>query len=138
MPAAYREETLLAVLPIVTRPNPRLLSSGTYYLAEISGKLIGCGGWSFERPGVGNIEDRLAHIRHFAVHPDHTGQGVGRVLLQRCIQQAGANRVERLECYSTLNAEAFYAASGFKTMRFENVVLAGGANIPSILMERAI
>ena len=66
MSGAYPADLLARALPLITRPHPRLLAGGTYYLAEADGEPIGCGGWSFWMPGVVE-EPGLAHIRHFAV-----------------------------------------------------------------------
>ena len=50
----------------MTRANPGLLASGTYYVAESRDSLIvGCGGWTRESPVDGGIEPGLGHIRHF-------------------------------------------------------------------------
>lgn len=52
----YAEDLLAKALPLMTRSNPRLLESGTDYVAvQNDGRLIGCGGWTFERPGTGEI-----------------------------------------------------------------------------------
>jgi GNAT superfamily N-acetyltransferase len=58
-----------------------LLASGSYYVAEApDGKIIGCGGWSKERPGTNEIIAKVGHIRHFGVHPRWTRRGVGKAL----------------------------------------------------------
>lgn len=45
----YEPCILAAALPLMTRANPRLLESGTYYVAvTASGTIIGCGGWTVE------------------------------------------------------------------------------------------
>jgi hypothetical protein len=66
MSSRYSQEILSVVLPTMTKANPSLLSSGTFYLAEIANKLvIGCGGWTKERPGNGEIIPGVGHISHF-------------------------------------------------------------------------
>lgn len=139
MPPSYPAEILAAALPKMTRANPALLSAGTYYVAEIeSGSTIGCGGWTAEHPGTGEVAPGLAHIRHFATHPDWLGQGVGRALFDRSANDARAAGVARFECYSSLNAEGFYAAIGFTAVRPIEVDMGDGLAFPSVLMERAI
>lgn len=51
----YRAEVLARALPLMTKANPRLLKSGTYYVAQAGTQLVGCGGWSKEAPGLGEI-----------------------------------------------------------------------------------
>ena len=85
----YDPDLLSAALPLMTNANPRLLASGTYYVAVTGdGSIIGCGGWTAEAPGGGESTPGVGHIRHFAVHPDWTRRGVGLALLNRCIEEA--------------------------------------------------
>ena len=137
MAGAYEPELLARALPIITRPHPRLLAGGTYFLAEAEGEAAGCGGWSWERPGGNEVEPGLAHIRHFATHRDWTGRGVGRALYERCERDARAAGANRFECYASLNGEAFYAALGFVRIGAIEVEMAG-FDFPSILMRRPI
>lgn len=136
---AYDPALLAKALPLMTRANPVLLASGTYYLAEAAdGTPVGCGGWTFERPGAPDdpIDPALAHIRHFATHPDWTGRGIGRALFERCLADAGAAGACRFEAWSTLVAEAFYRRMGFETIdRFE-VAMGPEVRFPSVRMVR--
>lgn len=62
----YDPGALAAALPSMSRANPKLLASGTYYVAEIDGTAAGCGGWTMEKPGSDEIVAGVGHIRHFA------------------------------------------------------------------------
>ncbi len=102
MTASYDRTVLDMALPLMTRANPALLRSGRYYVCQVAeGDIIGCGGWSLERPGTGLVEPSLAHIRHFATHPARIGMGVGRALYQRCESDARSVDVDRFECYAS-------------------------------------
>ena len=139
MAPAYAAATLAAALPLMTKPNPKLLTSGTYYLAiDPDDRVIGCGGWTRERPGNGEVVDALAHIRHFATHPDSIGRGVGRTIYERCAHDAAAIGMHRFECYASLNAEGFYAALGFKSVRTVDIPMGPEVQIRSVIMECAI
>ena len=138
MAGAYDPDLLARALPLITRPHPRLLAGGCYYLAEWDGHAAGCGGWSRERPGGNEVEPGLAHIRHFATHRDWIGRGVGRALYERCEQDARAAGVNRFECYASLNGEAFYAAMGFARIGAIEVGMGPDVEFPSILMRRPI
>ena len=52
------EPTLFArALPLLTKANPMLLSSCTWYVVEAldaEDRLVGCGGWARQRPDVPN------------------------------------------------------------------------------------
>lgn len=135
---AYDPAAMRTALPVLTRANRDLLGSGRFHLAETGGRLlVGCGGWSPERPGSGEIEAGLGHIRHFAVHPHWLRRGVGRSLVAICEQEARAAGLRELECFASLNAEAFYAALGFIPLRRHDLAMGSSTTLPSIVMRRA-
>ena len=127
MASSYDEEVLSPALKLMTKANPSLLSSGTYYVAELTTALmVGCGGWTLERPGTGTVEPHLGHIRHFATHPAWIGRGIGRAIYRLCESAARSAGVIAFECYSSLNAEGFYSALGFKRTREIDIELEPG------------
>ena len=81
MRSAYDPVLLERALPRMTTAQPGLLESCSYYVAESAdGEIIGCGGWTRERPLSTEIEENVGHIRHFGVHPDWTRCGVGKAI----------------------------------------------------------
>jgi GNAT superfamily N-acetyltransferase len=136
MARAYDAAVLDAALPRMIRVNPALLDAGTFYVAaDGRGAVVGCGGWSLARPGSGEVAPGLAHIRHFGTHPHWTGCGVGRAIYERCEADARAAGIIRFECYASLNAEAFYEALGFESIRRSHAPM-GSLAFPIVLMER--
>jgi len=139
MSPSYDEALLAKVLPLITKANPSLLSAGTYYLAETGDRVIvGCGGWTRERPGTGERVPGLAHIRHFATHASWIGRGVGRGIYSLCEERARSAGVRKFECFSSLNAEGFYAALGFKPVRPIDIIMGRNVSVPGVLMERTV
>lgn len=139
MSSSYDADALADGLSVMTKANPALLSSGTYYVAESEQRtIVGCGGWSLERPGTTEIEPGLAHIRHFATHASWLGEGIGRSIYTKCAEHARSAGVQRFECYSSLNAEGFYSALGFRPVRNIEVQLSAHIKLPGVLMERSI
>lgn len=138
MPQSYDTALLARALPVITRPNPKLLSSGTYFLAEIDGSPVGCGGWSPEPPGSEEVVAGLAHIRHFATEAKSIGKGVGRSLYLACEDSAKSHGVKRFECLSSLNAEPFYRCLGFERVEALGVVMPNDVVFPSIRMVRGL
>ena len=134
MTDSYDPATLAKALPLMVEANPKLLASGTFHVALDNEKIVGCGGWTHERPGDGLVQPQLGHLRHFATHPDFAGQGIGRLIFSACRDQAVADGVVTLECYASLNAERFYAALGFAPQRRIDVRMASDIDFPSILM----
>ncbi len=139
MASAYDEALLVPALKLMTKAKLSLLASGTYYVAESQGGLVvGCGGWTRERPGTNVVEAGLAHLRHFGTHPAWTNRGIGRAIYQLCETAARAAGVITFECHASLNAEAFYSALGFKSIRRMDFELGPDAVLPGLLMRRQI
>ena len=135
MQPAYDSKLLEQVLPRMTVAQPGLLQSGSYYVAETAnGAVVGCGGWTRERPGTSEIEAGVGHIRHFGVDPDWTRRGVGRALFGRCKSDAQDAGIVKFECYSSLNGEAFYSALGFHRVARIDVDMFDGLSFPSVRM----
>ncbi|MCW9034697.1 MAG: GNAT family N-acetyltransferase [Rhodospirillales bacterium] len=136
MPASYDEAILKKLLPLITQANSKLLASGTYFIAQNNeGLAVGCGGWTLERPGAGNITPELGHIRHFATHPDWIGHSIGRKIYDQCEEMAKAQGVKYFECYSSLNAKGFYQALGFEKIALIDIPIKPGLVLPSIHMK---
>ena len=139
MAPAYDEEDMARALPLMTQANPKLLSAQTFRLAETEdGVVVGCGGWTPQRPGTGKITPGLGHVRHFATHADWIGRSVGRLIYAACEDEARSSGIHRLQCYSSLNAQGFYSALGFKPVRRFNLRMGRNLKLPSVLMERSI
>ena len=134
----YAPDVLEAALPLISRANPALLACPTWFVVESGGRLVGCGGVTVERPGDGVVEPGVGHVRHVATHPDATRRGVGRMLMAAIDTHARALGLTRLDCFSTLSAEAFYRRAGFETLRPFPVTLPGGVAFPSLHMTRAL
>jgi N-acetylglutamate synthase-like GNAT family acetyltransferase len=133
----YDDDLLGRALPHITKAKPDLLACGTYYVAETEpGKIVGCGGWTSANPGSGEIAEREAHIRHFAIHPHWIRRGIATGLLVRCFNDAQSFGILKLQCVSTLNAERFYQASGFKRVGPIDVPICPDLTFPCILMGR--
>jgi N-acetylglutamate synthase-like GNAT family acetyltransferase len=132
---AYDASLLAIALPIITKANPILLNSGSFYIAEnANGNLLGCGCWTHDRPGTSERMQGMAHIRHFAVHPSCSRQGIGRMIYARCQKQAQEVGVKTFECYATLVAEPFYRALGFVKIGEDSVTLTRMVTFPNVLM----
>jgi len=139
MAASYPPEVLNPALELMCRANPGLLQSGRFFVAfQSDGEALGCGGWSPNRPGTDELEAGRAHIRHFATVETAIGKGVGKALYKRCALDVSMLGYRVFEAYSSLNAEGFYAALGFRAI--EQTVLRMGPDvaIASIRMERDI
>lgn len=139
MASSYDKELLAPALKLMTKANASLLGSGTYYVAELpTGLVVGCGGWTLERPGTGSVEPHVGHVRHFATHPGWTRRGVGRAIYHLCESAARSAGVIAFECYSSLNAEKFYSALGFENIREIAIELQPSVVLRAMLMRREL
>lgn len=126
---AYPPSVLVTALPLISRAQPALLTSGTYYAAERDGRIIGVGGWTRDRAVAGR-----GHVRHVATDDRHVRKGVGRALLAHIAAQARASGMRELECWATRNAVPFYVAMGYAEEDPMEVPLQPGITFPSVRM----
>jgi GNAT superfamily N-acetyltransferase len=131
-------ELLAAVIPAVTRANPILLASRTFFVAVTpQGDAVGCGGWTREAPGTGEVEEGVGHLRHFATDPQWLRQGIGAAIVAQSIAGAREARLTTLMADSACGAEAFYAAAGFVFERV-SAPLIGGVILPGTMMRLSL
>ncbi|MER8428326.1 GNAT family N-acetyltransferase [Mesorhizobium sp. M0142] len=138
MAAAYSQEVLAGSLPAMTKANPELLTSGTYYVAEEWGRILGCGGWTLERPGTEEITPDVAHLRHFATDPAVVKKGTGRAIFRECAQAAAKAGAKMFQAYSSLNAEPFYESFGLTRIVQIELPMTPSNSFPAVLMEGLI
>jgi N-acetylglutamate synthase-like GNAT family acetyltransferase len=135
----YAPSVLVMALPLISRANPALLRSGTYFIAEDSaGAALAAGGWTRSAPQGGVGVPQIGHVRHVATHPAHLRKGLAQAIMTRLLADALAAGVERMICQSTQTAVPFYRAMGFRARDEIHVALRPGITFPAIEMERAL
>ena len=134
--ADYLPSTLVTAIPLLSRANPSLVSSGTYFVAEVGGEILGAGGWTPGAPPGGARKRRVGHIRHVATDHTQVRRGIGRQLMAHIVSDAASAGIVQLECFSTLTAEPFYVACGFRTLGPMSVTLREGIDFPAVHMRR--
>jgi GNAT superfamily N-acetyltransferase len=100
-------------------PDRRIDGSSGLLVAELDGAVVGT--VTYVRPGDREWEGRPtpegdAGFRVLAVAPEHEGQGIGRALVDACIQQAredGAHRMVITSMSWMGRAHALYTGLGF-------------------------
>lgn len=121
----YDDTQIEAAIANMFGVDTDLIEDGTYFVAEIEGELVGCGGWSRRRTLFGGDQyttrDRgyidpatdPARIRAFFIHPDHARKGIALAILTRCETEAAAHGFRAMELLSTLPGVKFYKACGY-------------------------
>jgi GNAT superfamily N-acetyltransferase len=132
--ADYPPSIQVTAVPIISRVNPGLVMSGTYYVAETQdGALVGAGGWTRSVKGPG-----IADVRHIVTDLHHLRRGVARRLMMGIFAEARAAGISRLECLATRSAVPFYRALGFEGETEVLVGLRPGIEFPAVRMRRSI
>ena len=132
----YSPATYISALPVISRAQPELLASGLFFVVEDANKdVVAAGGWSMEPPKGGQGMRGVGHVRHVATDHRRLRQGIGRALITHIKLHAKGSGMMKLQCFSTLNAQAFYSANGFTSLGEGEVQLSGGIGFPVVVME---
>lgn len=142
--ANYTADQVNSIINHVYGVDSQLILDGTYFVFEVDGRIVGCGGWSKRKTMYGGDQAKVApdedmqldprtdaaKIRAFFVHPQFARQGIGRALMaasEAAAQQAGFTR---LELVATLTGEPLYTAAGFAVAERFDTTLPDGASFP--------
>ena len=120
----YSPSQIEAAIGTAWAVDRQLIQDGTFWIAAVSGEIIGCGGWSRRRTVAGaratvSETDMLspandaARIRAFFVHPRWARRGIGTALLKKCEEEARAAGFRSVELLATLPGERLYASRGY-------------------------
>ena len=146
----YTEEQIEAAIGSVFGVDTDLILDRTYFVAEASGALIGCGGWSRRRTLFGgdgyasrdsgglDPESEPAKIRAFFVHPDWARRGIGRAILAACEEEARAFGFRSTELMATLPGLRLYAAHGYEAAGRVEYEIGAGVRIEFVPMRKCL
>jgi len=144
----YNDAQIDAAIATVFGVDTDLIEDLTYFVAESSGMLVGCGGWSRRKTLFGgdqyssrdagylNPESEPAKIRAFFIHPDHARKGIARAILARCENEACAHGFRALELMATLPGVEFYKSCGFAERGAFELDLADGVKLELVPMRK--
>ncbi len=134
--ADYPPSILVTALPLISRAQPRLISSGTYYVAEgDGGTILAAGGWTWIGPQGPVGPPDMAHVRHVVCDHRATRRGIAGRLMRHAMAEARAAGVRLLDCQSTRTAVPFYAALGFQEIGQIEIRLRPGILFPAVHMQ---
>jgi len=146
----YTEAQAAAVTQHVFGVDTQLVADQSYFLIERDGALVACGGWSKRATLFGSDRAKTgpdplldpatqpARIRAFFVDPSMARQGLGRMLMQHCQQQAAAAGFTAMELAATMPGVPLYLASGFAVSEPFDITLPGDIKVPLARMRKAI
>ena len=128
--------------------DTQLVIDGTYYIAEIDGAIVGCGGWSKRNTLYGGdqykeIKDPLldpekdaARIRAFFVHPDYIRRGIGKFIINVCETAAKKHGFTNFELGATLPGVPLYSAMGYEAVENTSATLLDGEVLALVKMRK--
>jgi len=137
-----------AAIRYVFGVDSQLIADGSYFVVELDGVIVACGGWSARRTLFGGDQAKSgtdplldpatepARIRAFFVDPPMARHGLGRRLIDACIQAASGAGFRSLELVATLPGEPLYAAAGFTVAERFELALPGDVRVPVARMRR--
>jgi GNAT superfamily N-acetyltransferase len=144
----YSDEQIEHSIRTVFGIDHQLIEDGTYFVAEISGKIAGCGGWSKRKTLFGasvyegrdsgflDPDSEPAKIRAFFVHPDMARRGVGSLILERCEDEARSFGFDSAEMMATLPGVPLYEVRGYRKIAPQNIPIGDGVEIECIVMRK--
>ena len=132
----YSDKEIELSVGTVFGVDTQLIDDETYFVAEMSGRIVGCGGWSTRKTlfGASEYEDSRddalldprsepAKIRAFFVHPDAARKGIGRAILELCETAAKVAGFKSAEMMATLPGVPLYEACGYERLEHVDVSL---------------
>ena len=149
-PGGYDERQSESAVRYVAEVDEQLIADGTYFVFEVDGEPVACGGWSRrdklytgsgEAAGGARLLDPAtepARIRAMFTRADWTRRGLGRRILDACEAAARREGFRTLALGATLSGLPLYVAYGFETIEEFDVTMPDGVTIPCVAMEKPI
>ena len=129
--------------------DTQLIEDHTYFIVEANGRVAGCGGWSRRATLYGGdqtpgrdaklLDPRTdpAKVRAMYTHPLYARQGIGRLILTLCENDARSEGYLKVELMATMSGEPLYRACGYEAIeRIKDE--RGGAPVPLVRMHREL
>jgi len=149
-PRHYSEEQTRSSVDHIAVVDRTLIEDGTYFVIEVAGELVACGGWSrrdklYTGSGLGASDARLldpatepARIRAMFVRSDWTRRGLGKLILEASEATAKAEGFHMLSLMSTMPGLPLYQANGFTVTDRIDIPMPDGMTIAGAAMEKPV
>jgi GNAT superfamily N-acetyltransferase len=149
-PGSYDGRQTASSIEFIGSVDRTLIEDGTYFVIDVDGELVACGGWSrrdklYTGSGAGTDDARLldpatepARVRAMFTRGDWTRRGLGRRILAACEAAAKAEGFRTLALMSTVPGLPLYENYGFTVNERVQIPMPDGTSIAGASMTKAI
>ena len=149
-PQFYDAQQTASAAVHIAHLDMTLIEDGTYFVHEVDGEIVACGGWSRRQKlyaGSGDQGDDArvldpatepARVRAMFVRSDWTRHGLGRAILEACERAAREEGFTSLVLGATLPGVPLYRSFGFREVETIVVPMPDGVSVDAVAMEREI
>ena len=149
-PRTYDERQTEASVRFIASVDRTLIEDGTYFVIDVGGEMVACGGWSrrdklYTGSGDAAGDARLldpdtepARVRAMFTRADWTRRGLGRRILQACEAAAKAEGFRSLALMSTMPGLPLYESYGFDVVERVEIPMPDGTSIDGASMTKPI
>lgn len=146
----YGPEQIDAALSGAFGVDSQLIRDRTYYVGDVHGQLVLCGGFSRRETDFGgdaypgraplllDPASEAARIRAFFVDPGWARRGLASALLALCEMEISREGFRAAELTATLPGERLYARHGYRSLGPRLVSLPGGVAITFVRMVKVL
>lgn len=130
----YAPEVVEAALIHMGTLDPKLITDGTYLVAEVDGRIAGSAGWTMQAPNYARLlrealaplPGRVGLVRSVYVEPEMVRRGVARELMVAVEARLAAAGADTAELMATLCGVPLYASMGYVALSDHALQLADG------------
>ncbi len=149
-PTFYDPRQVESSIRYIASVDRSLIEDGTYFVADVMGELVACGGWSrrdrlYTGAGDAAGDARLldsatepARVRAMFTRSDWTRRGLGRQILEACEAAAKADGFLRMALMATMPGLPLYTNYGFQVIELVEIPLPDGVTIAAASMDKPI
>jgi GNAT superfamily N-acetyltransferase len=149
-PGSYDARQTAASEQYIGSVDRTLIADGTYFVIDVNGELVACGGWSrrdklYTGSGDAAGDARLldaasepARVRAMFTRGGWTRRGLGRRILEACEAAAKAEGFRTLALMSTMPGMPLYEAYGFVVTEHLQIPMPDGTSIAGASMTKPI
>ena len=149
-PGSYDARQTAAAVQFVGSVDHTLIEDRTYFVIDVDGELVACGGWSrrdklYTGSGDAASDARLldpatepARVRAMFTRSDWTRRGLGRRILEACEAAAKAEGFRTLALVATMPGLPLYRNYGFVVTEHTDVRMPDGTSLACASLTKPI